>query len=87
MTTALATLNPAAQVALASCEQRIERGLKTFIDLGIATTGGPVSPGRGEHVDPSPRPDFPGGEGGGPPVPAAQFRPGRRPAVRRVAAR
>jgi hypothetical protein len=36
MTAALATLNPAAQVALASCEQRIERGLKTFIDVGQA---------------------------------------------------
>lgn len=36
MTTAIATLNPAAQVALASCEQRIERGLKTFIDVGQA---------------------------------------------------
>lgn len=36
MTTALATLNPAAQVALANCEQRIERGLKTFIDVGQA---------------------------------------------------
>lgn len=36
MTAAIATLNPAAQVALASCEQRIERGLKTFIDVGQA---------------------------------------------------
>lgn len=36
MTAALATLNPAAQVALVSCEQRIERGLKTFIDVGQA---------------------------------------------------
>lgn len=36
MTAALATLNPAAQVALISCEQRIERGLKTFIDVGQA---------------------------------------------------
>lgn len=36
MTAALALLNPAAQVALASCEQRIERGLKTFIDVGQA---------------------------------------------------
>lgn len=32
----LATLNPAAQIALVSCEQRIERGLKTFIDVGQA---------------------------------------------------
>ncbi len=32
----MVTLNPAAQVALASCEQRIERGLKTFIDVGQA---------------------------------------------------
>ena len=36
MTAALATLNPAALVALTSCEQRIERGLKTFIDVGQA---------------------------------------------------
>lgn len=36
MTAALATLNPAARVALADCEQRIERGLKTFIDVGQA---------------------------------------------------
>lgn len=36
MTAALVTLNPAALVALASCEQRIERGLKTFIDVGQA---------------------------------------------------
>lgn len=36
MTAALATLNPAAQVALVSCEQRIGRGLKTFIDVGQA---------------------------------------------------
>lgn len=36
MTAALATLNPGALVALASCEQRIERGLKTFIDVGQA---------------------------------------------------
>lgn len=36
MTAALAILNPAAQVALVSCEQRIERGLKTFIDVGQA---------------------------------------------------
>lgn len=36
MTAALATLNPAAQVALTSCEQRIERGMKTFIDVGQA---------------------------------------------------
>lgn len=36
MTAALAVLNPAALVALASCEQRIERGLKTFIDVGQA---------------------------------------------------
>jgi hypothetical protein len=34
--TALAVLNPAAQVALADCELRIERGLKTFIDVGQA---------------------------------------------------
>lgn len=36
MTAALATLNPAAQVALDSCEQRIERGLRTFLDVGQA---------------------------------------------------
>lgn len=36
MTAALATLNPAAQVALISCEQRIERGLKSFLDVGSA---------------------------------------------------
>lgn len=36
MTAALATLNPGALVALASCEDRIERGLKTFIDVGQA---------------------------------------------------
>lgn len=34
--TALAVLNPAALVTLADCEQRIERGLKTFIDVGQA---------------------------------------------------
>jgi hypothetical protein len=33
---ALAILNPAAQVALVSCEQRIERGLKSFLDVGSA---------------------------------------------------
>lgn len=38
MTAALATLNPAAQVALVSCEQRIERGLKSFLDVGQALT-------------------------------------------------
>lgn len=36
MTAALATLNSGALVALASCEQRIERGMKTFIDVGLA---------------------------------------------------
>lgn len=36
MTAALATLNPAALVTLADCEQRIERGLKSFIDVGEA---------------------------------------------------
>lgn len=36
MTAALATLNPAARVTLADCEQRIERGLRTFIDVGQA---------------------------------------------------
>lgn len=36
MTAALATLNPAALVTLADCELRIERGLKTFIDVGQA---------------------------------------------------
>lgn len=36
MTAALAVLNPAALVALTDCEQRIERGLKTFIDVGQA---------------------------------------------------
>jgi hypothetical protein len=34
--TTVAVLNQAAQVALADCEQRIERGLKTFIDVGQA---------------------------------------------------
>lgn len=36
MTAALATLNHAALVALADCEQRIERGLTTYIDVGRA---------------------------------------------------
>lgn len=36
MTATLARLNPAALVTLADCEQRIERGLKTFIDVGQA---------------------------------------------------
>lgn len=36
MTAAVITLNPAALVALAAAEQRIERGLKTFIDVGQA---------------------------------------------------
>jgi hypothetical protein len=36
VTAALATLNQAALVTLADCEQRIERGLKTFIDVGQA---------------------------------------------------
>jgi hypothetical protein len=36
MTATLATLNPAALVTLADCEQRIERGLKSFIDVGEA---------------------------------------------------
>jgi hypothetical protein len=36
MTAALAVLNPAALVTLADCEQRIERGLKSFIDVGEA---------------------------------------------------
>lgn len=36
MTAALATLNPAALVTLADCEQRIERGLRSFRDIGQA---------------------------------------------------
>lgn len=36
MTAAVVALNSAAKVALADCEQRIERGLKTFIDVGQA---------------------------------------------------
>jgi len=36
MTAALATLNQAALVTLADCELRIERGLKSFIDVGEA---------------------------------------------------
>lgn len=36
MTASLATLNPAALVTLADCEQRIERGLRSFVDIGQA---------------------------------------------------
>jgi hypothetical protein len=36
MTAALATLNPAALVTLADCEQRIERGLRGFREIGEA---------------------------------------------------
>lgn len=36
MTAAVATLNPAALVTLADCEQRIERGLRTYVDVGLA---------------------------------------------------
>jgi hypothetical protein len=36
MIAALVTLNPAAQAALALCEQRIERGLRGFLDAGQA---------------------------------------------------
>jgi hypothetical protein len=36
MTAALATLNPAARAALASCEQRIEHGLRGFREIGSA---------------------------------------------------
>jgi len=36
MTAALVSLNPAALVTLADCEQRIERGLKSFVDVGEA---------------------------------------------------
>jgi hypothetical protein len=38
MTAALATLNPAALVTLADCEQRIERALNGFVDMGQALT-------------------------------------------------
>jgi hypothetical protein len=38
MTVALATLNPAARVTLADCEQRIERALNGFVDMGQALT-------------------------------------------------
>jgi hypothetical protein len=36
MTAALVSLNPAALVTLADCEQRIERGLASFLDVGNA---------------------------------------------------
>jgi len=36
MTAAIVTLNPAALATLADCELRIERGLKSFVDVGEA---------------------------------------------------
>lgn len=38
MTAAVVVLNPAAQAALAAAEQRIERALKSFVDMGQALT-------------------------------------------------